>query len=124
MQHHLISNKQQGVGLSGMLIWSAVVIIIAILGMKLIPSFMEYTAIKRVLVAITSDASLQNAHPREIRQSFDKRAAIDDIKTVTSRDLEISREGGQTVLSVSYSVKTPLFANVSLYIDFTAASNR
>lgn len=124
MQHYLASKEQHGVSLSGLLIWSVAVIMIAILGMKLIPSFIEYAAIKRALVAIANDPSFQHAQPREIRQSFDKRASIDDIKIVNSRDLEMSREGDQPVLSVSYSVKTPLFANISLYIDFTAASNR
>lgn len=121
---HVMRKKQQGIGLSGLLIWSAVVVIIAILGMKLIPSYIEYAAIKRALVAIASDPSLQNAHPREIRQSFDKRVTIDNIATVNSRDIEISKVGEQIVLSVSYSVKKPLFANVSLDIDFTAASNQ
>jgi hypothetical protein len=124
MQRYLARKEQQGVSLSGLLLWSVVVVMIVILGMRLLPSFMEHTAIKRALVSIANDPGLQQASSlREIRQSFDKRAAIDDIKTVSSRDLEIKREGGQTVLSVSYSVKTPLFANISLYIDFTAASN-
>jgi hypothetical protein len=121
---HVMRKKQQGIGLSGLLIWSAVVVMTAILGMKLIPSYIEYAAIKRALVAIASDPSLQNAHPGEIRQSFDKRVTIDNIATVNSRDIEISKVGEQTVLSVSYSVKKPLFANVSLDIDFTAASNQ
>lgn len=121
---HRMRNKQQGVSLSGLLIWSAGVVMIALLGMKLIPSYLEYTAIKRALVAIASDPELQNAHPREIRQSFDKRAVIDEIAAVNSHDIQISKVGGQTVLSVSYSVKTPLFANVSLNIDVTAASNQ
>ena len=121
---HVMRKQQQGISLSGMLTWSAVVVIFALLGMKLLPSYMEYAAIKRALVAIASDPGLQNAHPGEIRQSFGKRAVIDQITVVNSRDIQISKIGGQTVLSVSYSVKTPLFANISLSIDFTAASNR
>lgn len=121
---HVMRKEQQGISLSGLLIWSAVVVMFALLGMKLIPSYIEYAAIKRVLAVIASDPSLQNAPPGEIRQSFDKRAVIDEITAVNSRAIEISKAGGQTVLSVSYSVKTPLFANISLYIDFTATSNR
>lgn len=121
---HVMRKEQQGLSLSGLLIWSAVVVMFSLLGMKLIPSYIEYAAIKRALVAIASDPSLQNTLPAEIRQSFDKRAVIDEITAVNSRAIEISKTGGQTVLSVSYSVKTPLFANISLYIDFTATSNR
>ncbi|MCO6426524.1 DUF4845 domain-containing protein [Nitrosomonas communis] len=119
---HVMREKQQGISLAGLSVWSAVIVMIAILGMKLAPSYLEYAAIKRALVAIASDPSLQNALPREIRQSFDKRAVIDEITIVNSRDIDIRKEGGQIVLSVNYAVKTPLFANVSLFIDFTAAS--
>ncbi|SDX91875.1 protein of unknown function [Nitrosomonas sp. Nm33] len=121
---HMMRRKQQGISLSGLLIWSAVIVMSALLGMKLIPSYIEYAAIKRALVAIASDPSLQDTHPGEIRQLFSKRAVIDQITAVNSRDIQISKVGGQTVLSVSYPVKIPLFANISLYIDFTAASNR
>ncbi|MCW5600637.1 DUF4845 domain-containing protein [Nitrosomonas sp.] len=124
MQTHLIRNKQRGVGLSGMLIWSALVVVIVILGMKLIPSFVEYSSIKRALVAIANEANAQNARPAEIRESFNKRATIDNIKAINGRDIEIRKEGSKIVLSVSYAVKTPLFANVSLYIDFNATSNQ
>lgn len=119
---HVMREKQQGISLAGLSVWSAVIVMIAILGMKLAPSYLEYAAIKRALVAIASDPSLQNALPREIRQSFDKRAVIDEITIVNSRDIDIRKEGGQIVLSVNYAVKIPLFANVSLFIDFTAAS--
>ena len=121
---HVMRKQQQGISLSGMLTWSAIVVIFALLGMKLLPFYMEYAAIKRALIAIASDPGLQNAHPGEIRQSFGKRAVIDQIAAVNSHDIQISKVGGQTVLSVSYSVKTPLFANISLSIDFTAANNR
>jgi hypothetical protein len=119
-----IRNKQQGVSLSGLLIWSVIIVLVAILGMRLVPSFIEYAAIKRALMATASDPDLQNAAARELRLAFDKRAAIDEIKSVSGRDIVINKQNTQVMLSVSYAVKKPLFANVSLLIDFEAASNQ
>jgi len=119
-----IRNKQQGVSLSGLLIWSVIIVLVAILGMRLVPSFIEYAAIKRALIATASDPGLQNARASEFRLAFDKRAAIDEIKSVSGRDIVINRQNAQVMLSVSYTVKKPLFANVSLLIDFEAASNQ
>lgn len=118
-----ISRGQQGIGLSGLLIWSIVIALVAILGMRLIPAFVEFAAVKRALVTIASDSELHNANAREIRLAFDKRAAVDNIKSVTGSDIVIERQDDQPVLHVSYTVKKALFANLSLLIDFDAASN-
>ncbi len=114
---------QQGIGLSGLLIWSIVIALVAILGMRLIPAFVEFAAVKRALVTIASDSELRNANAREIRLAFDKRAAVDNIKSVTGSDIVIEKQDDQPVLRVSYTVKKALFANLSLLIDFDAASN-
>ncbi|MDP1558497.1 MAG: DUF4845 domain-containing protein [Nitrosomonas sp.] len=116
-------NRQKGISLSGLLVWSLILVMVSILGMKVIPVYIEYASIKKVLVTISSDSSLQTAGLSEIRQSFDKRARIDDIDVVKGSDLQISKENGQTILEISYSVKTPLFANISLFFDFKATSN-
>ncbi|WP_240141416.1 DUF4845 domain-containing protein [Nitrosomonas sp. HPC101] len=92
--------------------------------MKLIPSFIEFAAIKRTLVTIASDPELRDAGAREMRLAFDKRAAVDNIKSVNGSDIIIRKQNEQIVLSASYTVKKPLFANLALLIDFDATSDR
>lgn len=116
--------RQQGVSLPGLLTWSAVIVLVAILGMRLIPAYIEFAAVKRALVAIASDAELRNAGPHAIRLAFDKRASVDNIKSVRGGDIVINKQGEQLELNVNYTVTKPLFANLSLLIDFDAASNR
>ena len=60
--------------------------------------------------------------PREIRNSFDRRANIDYITVVSSQDLDISKDEGDNVVSVEYSQKIPLVANISLVLDFSAST--
>ena len=121
---HDVMYKQRGVSLSGLLLWSVVLIFVAILGMKLVPVYREYAAIKTTLVAMANDPVLQNGTKAEIRRSFNKRAQIDDISVVNGGDIEINRESGAAVLNIIYSVKTPLFANISLYFDFNVSSEK
>ena len=116
--------KQRGVSLSGLLLWSIVLIFVAILGMKLVPVYREYAAIKTTLVSMANDPVLQNGTKAEIRRSFNKRAQIDDISVVNGGDIEINKESGAAVLNIIYSVKTPLFANISLYFDFNVSSEK
>ena len=79
---------------------------------------------KKTLIAIANDPVLQNGTKAEIRTSFNKRAQIDDISVVDEGDIEFNKENGQVVLSIIYSVKTPLFANISLYFDFNVRSDK
>lgn len=120
---HDVMYKQRGAGLSGLFLWSFVLFFVAVLGMKLVPVYREYAAIRSALIAIAKDPVLQNGTKAEIRTSFNKRAQIDDISVVNEGDIEFNKENGQVVLSIIYSVKTPLFANISLYLDFNVRSD-
>ena len=119
-----MNRKQQGVSLPGLLTWSVIIVLVAILGMRLVPAYIEFAAVKRALVAIASDSELRNAGVYEIRQAFNKRAAVDAIKYVNGNDIVIRKQDGQLVLDINYTVTKPLFANLSLLIDFDAASDR
>ena len=118
-----ISKKQQGISLSGLMIWSFVLILVSIVGMKLIPAYIENATIKRTLLSIATESNLRTNN-EEIRQSFNRRASIDNIKAINGQDIVIDKKSDKVVLSTNYSVKIPLLANISLYIDFTAASNQ
>ena len=119
-----IRYKQKGEGLLVLILWAIIAIFVVMLVLKLLPVYRENMAIKSVLVAMASDPVLQNSTKGEIRSSFNKRAQIDDISAVNGSDLEIDKEGGQMVVGITYSVKTPLFANISLFIDFNESSGK
>lgn len=122
MKNHETPYKQKGISLSGMLIWSVILILISILGFRVLPAYIEYNSIKKNLNAVAEEASKQGADINNIRQSFGKRAQIDSIKSVSAQDIRINKEKGRVVLSVSYTSKIPLVSNVSLVIDFEAIS--
>jgi len=115
--------KQKGVSLSGLLVWSVILIFIAISGLRIIPAYIEYSTIKKNLTAIVKETDSQNMDLNQIRLSFSKRAQIDNIKSVSGQDIRINRENGQIVLSAGYTTKIPLISNISLNIDFEATSD-
>ncbi len=110
--------KQQGLTVTGMLIVSAVLVFVAIIGFRLTPSYIEYFTIKRVV----NDIALENrgGSVKEVMSAFDRRAQIDDIRALKGRDLDVSKTGEGFEIRAEYSVLVPLFANVSAQIDFVA----
>jgi hypothetical protein len=111
-------------GLLALMFWALISVFVFIVVLKLIPVYKENLAIKTTLSAIASDSVLQNREKWEIRKLFNERAEIDDISSVNGADLEIDKEDGKIVLGIAYSVKTPLFANISLYINFNESSGK
>jgi hypothetical protein len=117
-----IMKKQQGATLIGMLFTGILVVFAAIVVMKLVPAYIEYMSIQKVLGAMDKDPALKDAKNSEVRDSYSRRAGIDNITAVKPEDLDISRDSGRLVVGAKYRVEKPLFGNVGLYIDFNASS--
>jgi cell division protein FtsL len=115
--------QQRGLTLIGLVLWGIILVFIALLAMKLIPAYTEYFTIQKILRDIGNDPNLKSMSNGEIRDKFSKRAMVDNINTIKATDLEIGRDGGQTVVSAEYQFQTPLVGNVSLLVDFSASSD-
>lgn len=117
------ASGQRGVSLLGLILVLFVVVVVGTMSLRLIPGYIEYAKAKAAINAIAADRS-RTGSVAEVRKAFDARATIDDITIPRAGDLEVTKDGGNVVISFSYRKEFPLFANVGLYIDFAASSNR
>lgn len=117
-----IASRQRGVSLSGLLVWSVIVIIVAIGGMKVIPAYVQNAEINSILSTIVNDPEMQGAQSKDIRESFSKRTMMNNINIVTANDIEIVKDARGLSLSIGYQVKIPLVGNASLLLEFNPSS--
>ncbi len=110
--------RQGGLTLGGLLVVGFLIIIAAIVGMKVVPTVIEYYTLKNILNNMANDPELQNATEREIRISYVNRSQIADVTVIQPQDILISQKGGSLRLSTAYSVKVHLMGNVSACLDF------
>ena len=113
---------QRGLTFVGFIFGAGLLVLASIVGLKLIPAYMQDATIKTLFVTIANDPAMQKAKPAEIRMSFSKRASIDNITAIKAEDIEIESDEGKLVLSASYPVKIPLGGNLSLYLEFNPSS--
>jgi len=113
--------KQLGVSLGGLMVAAVIVIVFAMVGMKLAPSYIEFFAVKKAVNAVAGEVHGGGAVV-EIRKAFDRYATIDDINSVKGSDLEVTKDASGVVVSVAYRKEIPLVANIGVYIDFSAVS--
>jgi hypothetical protein len=114
-------NRQRGVSISGFLLWGVAFALCAGLVMKLFPVVLEYYTTLQDVKAVA--ASSRGLTVSEIRKAYGKYVDIDQLTMVAPTDLDISKDGDQVVIAFAYEARVPLFANVSLLIDFQASSS-
>jgi hypothetical protein len=115
--------KQLGISLKNTIIWLAVLGFLGVMAAKLMPAYLEWLTVKKMLNAMYEAGDLKGT-VRDIRRSFDTRNAIEDVKSVRAEDLEITKEGGEAVVTATWSARVPLVHNISACIDFMATTAR
>ena len=115
--------KQLGISLKGTILWLGILGFLGVMAAKLMPAYVEYFTVKKMLNAMYEGGDLKGT-VRDIRASFDRRNAIEDVKNVRAEDLEITKEGGEAVVTASWSVRIPMVHNASACLDFTATTAR
>jgi hypothetical protein len=113
--------KQRGLSLVNLIIGLALVGFLGVMAAKLMPAYIEYFGVKKILASMEQAGDLKNP-VREIRKSYETRNAIENIKSLKGEDLEITKEGGETVVSAAWSVKVELVSNISACIDFAVTT--
>lgn len=117
-----MKKSQRGVTLSGLLVASVFIAMVAVLGMKVVPDVIDYYKAVKAIEAVSHDAGAKGSTVSDIRKAFDRYADIDNIDSITGADLDVTKEGNDIVLSFAYTKRIPLFGNVSLLIDFDGST--
>ena len=100
------------------------VFILAVLGgagavlMQTLPSFLEYQAALKAINKSKSEASVA-----AVRASFDRYAQVDDISSIRGKDLEVTKNGDQVVVSFNYQKEFHLFGPAWLLLKYAGTSN-
>ena len=110
-------SRQGGFSLLGMLFVVGVLACLGILGAQAFPTVLEYQA---VLKAVQKAAAGNTVG--EVKTIFDKAAQIDDIRTITGKDLEVTKEGDKVVVKFAYNKEIHMFGPAFLLLKYAGRS--
>ena len=114
---------QKGISVMGLMLVLFLLIVVALLGFKLFRPYTEYFTIQKAFTALSQKPEVKNGTRRDAMAAWQPIAVIQNIQTLSGDDIEITKEGNNVIISASYSVKVPLFHNISLLIDFNPTSS-
>jgi uncharacterized protein DUF4845 len=113
--------KQRGITLMGAIGGIVVLAFVGLFMAKMLPSYLEYYAVKKIFATMEAAGDTKGS-VRDIRLSFDRRNTIEGVKEVKGDDLEVTKEGGEAVVTAAWSVKIPMIYNFSACLDFVATT--
>jgi len=111
--------KQAGISLTSLILVLIVVGLVAVVAIKVFPSWLEYRSIKDGIVRVKAEGGTVP----EMQRAFDKFADINSIESVHGRDLIISKDGGEPEISFAYQKRIALTEKASLVIDYDGTTD-
>ncbi|MGH8073780.1 MAG: DUF4845 domain-containing protein [Lysobacter sp.] len=115
-----MKRAQGGMTLIGFIIVLAVAGVFIYTGMKVIPMYSEYYAVKQALQGLAGEPGIADQSPAKIKDLFFRRLYISYADTVKSEHVKIVRKDAGYLMTVKYEVRKPLIANLDVVGKFEA----
>lgn len=110
---------QRGVGGLFFLLILILIGVVAVMGMRIVPMYVEHFTVRSTLEGLKDDPEVRQMGPAEIRQSIERRFDINNITAVGKKDLKIRQERNATIIEVAYEVRKPLVGNLDVVGNFS-----
>ena len=118
-----MKRMQSGMTLIGFVMVLAVVGLFAYVGMKLIPMYSEYYAVKSALKGLSAEPGIADQDPAKIQDLFFRRLYISYAENVKPEDVKIKRVDAGWQMDVNYEVRKPIISNLDVVGKFSATES-
>ena len=108
---------QSGFSLLGMLFVVGVLASAGVLAAQAFPTVLEYQAVLKAVQKASAGNTVG-----EVKQIFDKAAQIDDINSISGKDLEVTKEGDKVVVKFAYNKEIHMFGPAFLLLKYIGRS--
>lgn len=113
MQH----KQQRGLTFLGLLVVGIVLAFAGVVVAQVVPTYIEFMAVQKAAQKAAAGTTVS-----EVRTIFDKASQIDDIRSISGKDLEVGKEGDRVVVSFAYSREIHLAGPAYLVMKYQGRS--
>jgi Tfp pilus assembly protein FimT len=111
-------SRQRGISLITLIFILAVLGVVGAVGLRAFPSVIEYQATLKAINRAKDEATVA-----AVRAAFDRAAQIDNITSITGKDLEIAKDGDKVIVSFAYQKEFHLFGPAWLTLKYAGTSH-
>jgi len=116
--------RQRGLTILGFLLVAAVVVIFAMVGFRVVPSYVEYFSVKRALEDTMRSGSADPNNPAPFRAELERRLQTSYVEDVKAADAILQRSGSQVVAEMAWERRLHMFGNMYILLEFEATAAR
>jgi hypothetical protein len=110
-------SKQRGISFIGLVVVGSMLAMTGVVVAQMFPTYLEYQSILKAVNKAKEGQSVAEA-----RMIFDKQASVDDIKTITGKDVDVTKEGDKVVVSFAYQREIHLAGPAYLTLKYAGRS--
>ena len=112
-----LKQQQRGLTFFGLLVVGGLLAFTGVIVAQIVPTYIEFMAVEKATQKAAAGTTVS-----EVRSIFDKAAQIDDIRTISGKDLEVGKEGDRVVVSFAYSREIHLSGPAYLVMKYEGRS--
>lgn len=112
-----LRSRQRGISFFGLIFVGALLAMAGVVAAQIFPTYIEYQAISKA-----ANKAKEGASPAEVRSIFDKQSEVDDFKSVTGKDIVVTKEGDKVVVSFAYQREIHLVGPAWLTLKYAGRS--
>jgi len=110
-------SRQRGISFIGLIVVGSLLAMGGVVAAQIFPTFIEFQSIQKA----AKKASEGNT-PAEVRVIFDKQAEVNDFKSITGKDIVVTKEGDKVVVSFEYQREIHLTGPAWLTLKYAGRS--
>lgn len=110
-------SQQRGISFIGLIVVGALLAMAGVVAAQIFPTFVEFQSIQKA-----ANKATEGNTPAEVRSIFDKQSMVDDFKSVTGKDLVVTKEGDKVVVSFEYQREIHLTGPAWLTLKYAGRS--
>ena len=119
-----LQGRQRGLTIVGFILVAAVVIIFAMVGFRVVPSYVEYYSVKKALDDTMRGDSVDPNNLQAFRSELTRRLQTSYVENVKATDAIIQRSGNQLTAELAWERRLHMFGNAYILLEFEAVSSR
>lgn len=113
------ARSQQGLSILGWLVVLAVVAFFASTAFKMLPHYMDYMSLEKIITSVETDKAADVRTVGEFYNHVSKGMQVNNIRDLNLRDvLKVTQENNEFRVHLKYEKREPLIENLDLVVNF------
>lgn len=113
-----MAGRQRGMGLLGLMLIAIMVGFFVMSAIRILPGYFEYMSVRDIVERVAGEYDRDRDTFSDLRRKLADFFNTNQIKTLSPRDIEISRQDGDVIINANYEQRIPLVWRIDAVVKY------